>query len=300
MPDAAPPAAPDPAALFSEHRPRLLAIAHRMLGSPWAAEDAVQEAWFRLHHSDTAAITNPEAWLTTVLSRICIDMIRRRTSRPEVPDGGAIVDRAEVLEAEPDPCHDVMVADDVALALQVVLDTLGPLERLAVVLHDVFALSYDDIAPIVDRSPVAARQLASRGRARLRSVDVNAVRERGRTAVTAFLEAARNGEFGRLLQLLDPEIELRSDDAAVALATAGAAHGAPPLATSVQGADAVARVFAGRAAQAHCLVVNGVPAGAYVSDGMVHAIYLVTITDNRITAIDVLADPDVLASIRTN
>ena len=283
---------------FAVHRGKLYAIAHRCLGSPWSADDAVQEAWLRLQRADTAAIDNLEAWLTTVVSRVCIDMIRRRVSRRE-DSGRDATGEAEAAGAASgaDPADAVVLADDLALAMQVVLDSLGPLERLALVLHDVFALSYNDIAPIVERTPVAARQLASRARARLRTVDVTAIRARQEAAITAFLEAARNGDFGKLLQLLDPEIELRSDSTAVDLATAGAEHGAPVLADRVRGADAVARVFAGRAELTRPVLIGGVPAAAYITGGAAHAVYLITFDGDRITGIDVLADPEHLAPI---
>lgn len=286
----------DVSATFMAHRAKLFAIARRALGSPWSAEDAVQEAWLRLQRADVAAIDSVEAWLTTVVSRVCIDMIRHEAGRREdlhaewpVADGG----RA------PDPADAVMQSDDLAVAMQVVLDTLGPLERLALVLHDVFALPYDDIAPIVERTPEAARQLASRARARLRGVDVGQIRQRHDAAITAFLDAARSGDFGDLLQLLDPEIELRSDAAAVELATAGAAHGAPLLAPRISGADAVARVFAGRAELTRLVRIDGVPAAAYVTGRTVHALYLVTFDGGRITGLDVLADAGRMAALHT-
>lgn len=282
---------------FDQHRPRLQSIARRTLGSPWAADDAVQETWLRLQRAERAAIDNLEAWLTTVVSRVCIDQIRHRSSRPE-----DLIDEPEVVD-EPsegaDPSDQAMLADDLGLAMQVILDQLGPLERLALVLHDIFALSYDDIAPIVERTATAARQLASRGRAKLRAVDVDAVRSRQQHAITAFLDAARAGDFGGLLQLLDPEIELRADDDAVTLATEGAEYGAPLLTGTTRGGDAVARVFAGRAELTRLVLVDGLPAAAYVSDGVVHAVYLVSIEDGRITGLDVLADPARLASLHT-
>ena len=191
-----------------------------------------------------------------------------------------------------------MRTEDVSLALQVVLDSLGPLERLALVLHDIFALSFEDIAPIVERTPVAARQLASRARGRLRSVDVAAVRERQTAAIGAFLDAARHGDFGGLLQLLDPEITLRSDDTAVDLAAAGAEHGAPLLEERIGGADAVARVFAGRAELTRPVLIDGVPAAAYIADGIVRAVFLIAFDGDRIAELTVLADPDRIASLR--
>lgn len=294
------------AAQFAVQRPRLFAIAHRTLGSPWSADDAVQETWLRLQRADLARIENLQAWLTTVVSRVCIDLIRQQVAWREDlaadpsaaelsgdgPPGGGLpgADRA------PDgPEAHAMRTEELGLAMQVVLDTLGPLERLALVLHDVFGLGFDDIAPIVERTPTTARQLASRARARLRGVDVTAVREHQRTAVDAFLTAARNGDFGHLLQLLDPEVELRADAGAVTLAAAGAEHGAPLLERRTRGADAVARVFAGRAELVEHALVNGVPAAVYAPAGTVHAAYLVHLRAGRITALDVIADPQHLA-----
>ncbi|MGP9681977.1 sigma-70 family RNA polymerase sigma factor [Brachybacterium sp. AOP3-A1-3] len=303
------------ASQFAEHRSKLYAIAHRTLGSPWSADDAVQEAWIRLQRADIAAIDNLEAWLTTVISRVCIDMIRQQSSRREdlrwdgAEESGAAAERGGAGDtgsviapdvdgsSATDPVHTVMRSEDLAVAMQVVLDTLGPLERLALVLHDVFALSYADIAPIVERTPVAARQLASRARRRLRTVDVGEVRQRQEAAIIAFLEAARGGDFGGLLQLLDPEIELRSDDSAVEIASEGAEHGAPLLEQRVRGGDAVARVFAGRAELTRLVLVGDVPAAAYVADGVVQAIYLVTLDADRIARLDVLAAPQRLAAL---
>lgn len=288
----------DLAGQFATHRRKLYAIAHRTLGSPWSADDAVQEVWLRLQRTDSAAIDNLEAWLTTVVSRVCIDMIRQRVSKREDLDRDATVEaEADGTSAEADPAETVALSDDLALAMQVVLDSLGPLERLALVLHDVFALSYDDIAPIVERTPVAARQLASRARARLRAVDVTTIRARHEAAIDAFLDAARNGDFGKLLQLLDPEIELRSDTTAVDISTAGADHGAPLLAASIRGADAVARVFAGRAELTRPVLIDGIPAAAYITDDTTHAAYLVTFDADRIARLDIVADPDHLAGL---
>ncbi len=220
----------------------------------------------------------------------------RAGSRTERARGGGGADGETAGEVAADPSAAVMRSEDLAVAMQVVLEHLGPLERLALVLHDVFALSYAEIAPIVERTPVAARQLASRARSRLRTVEVDAVRRRQDAAITAFLAAARGGDFGGLLQLLDPEIELRSDPTAVEIAAEGAADGAPLLEHRVRGGDAVARVFAGRAELTRPVLVGGAPAAAYVTGGIVHAIYLVTFDAGRITRLDVLADPGHLAA----
>ena len=279
---------------FVAHRPRLHAIAQRALGSPWSADDAGQETWIRLQRADATAIEDLQAWLTTVVSRVCIDLIRRSGRRPEVP--------AEELSAEPggagDLAEEVLRTEELALAMHVVLDSLGPLERLAVILHDVFALPYAQIAPILDRSPAAARQLASRARARLRDVETSTVRQQQEGVIEAFLAAAREGDFGRLLQLLDPEIELRSDAAAVEAAAAALADGAPPLAPMVQGSDAVARVFAGRMHDVAMVALEGIPAAAYINDGRMLAAYLLRLDGDRITRIDVLADAGHLAGLQ--
>lgn len=276
---------------FTSHRPKLFAIAHRALGSPWAADDAVQETWIRLQRADTAAIENVEAWLTTVISRVCIDLIRRDVARREDLQWEYSAEEADRPE------DSALIRDELSAALHIVLDTLGPLERLALVLHDFFALTYSDIAPIVDRSPAAARQLASRARARLRGVDIADVRHGEESAITAFLSAAREGDFGSLLQLLDPEIELRSDPAALRLAGAGADSGAPLLDREVAGPDAVARVFNGRAHATQLVHIAGAPAAAYVADGIPRAIYLFRFANGRLASVDVLADEKVLASL---
>lgn len=213
-----------------------------------------------------------------------------------MPEEEAGADGETAGEVAADPSAAVMRSEDLAVAMQVVLEHLGPLERLALVLYDVFALSYAEIAPIVERTPVAARQLASRARSRLRTVEVDAVRRRQDAAITAFLAAARGGDFGGLLQLLDPEIELRSDPTAVEIAAEGAADGAPLLEHRVRGGDAVARVFAGRAELTRPVLVGGAPAAAYVTGGIVHAIYLVTFDAGRIARLDVLAGPGHLAA----
>lgn len=277
---------------FIVHQPKLRGIAQRVLGSPWTADDAVQETWLRLQRADATAITNLEAWLTTVVSRVCVDLIRQQVSRREESGDSLVPDIRSSSETPvgDDPSRVAMLSDDLALAMHVVLDHLGPLERLALILHDVFALPYDEIAPIVERTPTAARQLASRARARLKTVDARGLRAHQEGAIEAFLAAARGGDFGGLLQLLDPDIELRSDEAAVDLARTGADHGAPLLDRSIRGSDAVARVFAGRAELTRAIRLDGRPAAAYVADGMVQAVYLITFRDGRILRIDVLAD----------
>src|ERR671914_758172 len=205
---------------FEEHRTHLRAVAYRMLGSLSEVDDAVQEAWFRLSRSETSGIENLGAWLTTVVGRVCLDMLRSRTSRRVVPLGeplGTRVPEPLVSRAEGiDPEHEALLADSVGLALLVVLETLTPAERLALVLHDMFSVPFEEIAPIVERSPTAARQLASRARRRVRGAapvpDSDLARQR--EVVDAFLAAARGGDFDALLAVLDPDVVLRIDRAA--------------------------------------------------------------------------------------
>jgi RNA polymerase sigma-70 factor (ECF subfamily) len=283
---------------FVAQRPRLRAIATRTLGSVWDADDVVQETWLRLQRTDASTIDNLEAWLTTVVSRACVDHLRRRGARPdawadELPDETGA---AEDLTTE-GPEQTALRAEDVGLALDAVLDALGPLERLSFVLHDVFGLSFDDVAPVVERSPAAARQLASRARRKVRGADPEGDRSRRTEAVDVFLRAAREGDFGGLLQLLDPDVELRADDAVIASAAPHAGEGAPLLASSITGADAVARVFAGRAAGASVALVDGIPGAAYAPDGVARGVYAVRVEGGRITRIEVFAAPQVLADL---
>ncbi len=280
---------------FAAQRPRLRAIAYRMLGSYFDAEDAVQEAWLRLQRADAGAIENLEAWLTVVVSRVCVDQLRGKESRhedlaAELPDDGSA---AQSRGPEASALH----AEELGTAMLAVLETLGPLERLALVLHDMFGLSFDDIAPIVERTPAAARQLASRARRRVRGVDVTAERARQREAVSAFLRASRDGDFGMLLQLLDPEVELRSDAEVVAAAAAYGADGAPLLQSRLHGADAVARIFAGRAQQTQVAIIDGMLGAAYAPARAPQAIYTFRFAGDRITRIDVLGAADQLADL---
>ncbi|MBT2484070.1 MULTISPECIES: sigma-70 family RNA polymerase sigma factor [unclassified Microbacterium] len=275
------------ASVFDAQRPRLRAIAYRTLGSFWDADDAVQETWLRLDRADADEIDNLDAWLTTVVSRVSIDILRGRGApRDELDEDLPLHDGHEA-----DPETTAARSEEIGQAMLVVLDYLTPLERLSFVLHDMFALSYDDIAPIVERSPAAARQLASRARRRVRSVDVNAERMQRADAVTAFLKASREGDFGELLQLLDPEVELRADAAVISAASPYVDAGAPLLAPVVRGADAVARVFAGRAEQARLALIGGWPGAVYAPDGEVHAAYVIRFRDGRIVGMEVVGNP---------
>jgi RNA polymerase sigma-70 factor (ECF subfamily) len=277
---------------FQEHRRRLGAVAYRMLGSVSEAEDAVQEAWLRLSGSDPDEIENLSAWLTTVVARVSLNMLRSRKVRreepltPYVPD--PIVDRADGV----DPEHEALLADSVGLALLVVLETLTPPERLSFVLHDMFGVPFDEIAPLVDRSPQAARQLASRARRRVRAqpltpdVDVRAQRE----VINAFLAAARHGDFEALVATLDPDVVLRADGG-VALAGASA---------EVRGALAVARravMWSRVDLTMHEALVNGAAGVVATRNGAVFSIASVLVRNGKIAEMDFLADPDRLARL---
>ncbi len=273
---------------FEEHRDRLTAVAHRMLGSASEADDAVQEAWLRLSRSDADAIDNLGAWLTTVLSRVCLNVLQARRARPEVPLDADVAEPAAAASdasesSDADPLHEALLADSVGLALVVVLDTLSPAERVAFVLHDMFGVPFDEIAPIVRRSEPAARQLASRARRRVRREDADPETARVRQAklVDAFLAAARGGDFEALLAVLDPDVVLRTDEAGVAM-------GAAP---QTRGADAVAR-FSTRARGARPALLDGAPALVWMPGGELRVVYDFTVSADRITAIDLIADPE--------
>jgi RNA polymerase sigma-70 factor (ECF subfamily) len=275
---------------FQEHRPRLRAVAYRMLGSTSEADDAVQEAWIRLSRSKAAEIDNLQAWLVTVVGRVALNMLRSRKTRREepleahLPD--PIVDRAEGI----DPEHEALLADSVGLALLVVLETLTPAERLAYVLHDMFSVPFDEIGAILERSPEAARQLASRGRRRIRAADTtpDADEAAHQEVVEAFLAAARDGDFDALVAVLDPDIVVRGD------------WGSGTI-VEVRGAENVAR-RAMAASQRDGLVVrpaliNGAAGWVSVLDGEVYAIGALTLQNGRITTMDILLDPARLARL---
>ncbi len=279
---------------FEVHRDRLRAVALRMLGSSHDADDAVQEAWLRLNRSDTKAVDNLGGWLTTVVARVCLDMLRSRARKEMVSPGPT----PEPVAAT-SPEEEALLADSVGLALLVVLETLEPAERLAFVLHDMFSVSFEEIAPIVGRSPVASRQLASRARRRVQSdpavPDTSGATQR--EVVVAFLAAARQGDFAGLLRLLDPDVVVRADSVAIEMAAARASAGAPALSQEMHGVDAVTRVFAGGAKAARLMLVDGL-AGAVVSvGGRPMAVFGFTVRDGRIAGIELIADPEVLSEL---
>ena len=276
---------------FEERRTRLRAVAYRMLGSLSEADDAVQEAWLRLSRSDAEAIENLDAWLTTVVARVSLNMLRARKARHEEAPGvhmpEPIIDRTDGT----DPEHEALLADSVGLALLVVLETLSPPERLAFVLHDVFAVSYDEIAPIVDRSPESARQLASRARRRVQGEQTvpDADLDTQREIVEAFLAAAREGDFEALLELLDPDVVLRAD--------LGPFRGGSVV---VRGAEAVigqARSYAQLGLVITPALVNGAIGAVTMLDGERFSVGGFTIRGRKIVAIDFLADPERLRKL---
>ena len=273
---------------FEAHRAHLRAVAYRMLGTTAEADDAVQEAWLRMHRADTEAVDNLGGWLTTVVARVCLDQLRARTSRRQVelpPEQVAIAD----ADASPDAA--LRLGDSLGVALVLVLDALAPAERIAFVLHDVFDVPFDDIAPVVERTPTATRQLASRARRRLQGLtEVSARdRERQRAVVDAFLAASRSGDFEALLALLDPDVVMRADAAAVAAAVGRA--GAPVVLPELRGAALVADSFRGRARAAKPCLVDGRAAATWIHQGAVAAVFTFTFAADRIATIAIVLDP---------
>ncbi|MGE5636121.1 MAG: sigma-70 family RNA polymerase sigma factor [Nocardioidaceae bacterium] len=277
---------------FEQHPTRLRAVAYRMLGSLGEADDAVQEAWLRLSRTDADEVENLGGWLTTVVARVSLDMLRSRRSRREealdvrVPE--PIVDRVDGT----DPEHEALLADSVGLALLVVLETLSPPERLAFVLHDMFAVPFDEIAPTVDRSPEAARQLASRARRRVQrentipDADLHTQRE----VIDAFIAAAREGDFEALLQVLDPDVLLRADRGAVSIGASRVVRGAANVARQ-------AFAFGRLDIEVRPALVNGAAGTVTLRDGKPFAIAGYTIRNRRIVEMDILADPERLQQI---
>jgi len=274
---------------FEESRTHLRAVAYRMLGSRSEADDAVQEAWLRLTRSGTSGVENLGGWLRTVVARVCLDVLRSPKARREEPLGAHVPEPIVSREDRTHPEHDALLADSVGPALLVVLETLAPAERVAFVLHDMFDLPFDEIAPIVGRSPAAARQLASRARRRVRGAATvpNADLTRQREVVEAFLAASRGGDFDALLAVLDPDVALRADPAAVRMGAAA----------DVRGAKAVAETFAGRARAAQPALVNGAAGLVWAAGGRPRVVFGFTITSGKIVAIDLVADPERLRQL---
>ncbi|MEE2035333.1 sigma-70 family RNA polymerase sigma factor [Rhodococcus chondri] len=284
---------------FELHRSHLRSVAYRMLGSSSDADDALQETWLRLSRSDTDDVVNLAGWLTTVVSRVCLDMLRSRGSRREIA-----LDEHEHPDLHDDdrgtaPESQAVLADSVGVAMLVVLDTLDPAERLAFVLHDMFAVPFDEIAPIVDRTPAAARQLASRARRRVRGASATepADQQRRNQVVDAFLAASREGRFGDLLALLDPAVVLRADDVAVATAKAAVGSGAPALESELRGPRAVAGAFSGKARHARPVLIDGMPGAAWAPGGTPRSVFVFTVEDGMVTEIEVIVDPATLEGL---
>ncbi len=285
----------DLTAEFDANRRRLHSVAYRMLGSLTEAEDAVQETWIRFNRSDASSIDNLGGWLTTVLSRVCLGVLRSRQGRPEQPLETAEHEAADTASVE----DEVVLADTLGAALLVVLDTLAPSERLAFVLHDVFSVPFDDIASIVDRSPAAARQLASRARRQVQGSDssIASDRDRQREIVAAFLNASRAGDFETLVSLLDPDAVLRADRAAVRAATLNRDRGAPPLVAELRGAAAVAATLAGRAQGAQLALIDGAPGAVWAPGGRPRAIFAFRVVGETVSEVEVVIDPSTVAAL---
>jgi RNA polymerase sigma-70 factor (ECF subfamily) len=273
---------------FEENRPHLRAVAYRMLGSSAEADDAVQETWLRLSRAGVGGVENLGGWLTTIVARVSLNMLRSRTLRREEPMDPPATGQPVAPPNGTDPEHEAVLADSVGLALLVVLDTLTPAERLAFVLHDMFAVPFEEIAPIVERSPVATRQLASRARRRVQEAgpgDPPGEISRRREVVAAFLAASREGDFDALLTMLDPDIVLRAD-------TAAAQMGADAEAI---GPRAVAGIFSGRAKALRPALIDGAPGAVWTYRGETRVVFAFTFTGGTITAIEQIADPERIA-----
>jgi RNA polymerase sigma-70 factor (ECF subfamily) len=269
---------------FGANRKHLRAVAYRMLGSLSEADDAVQEAWLRFSRSDASAVDNVGGWLTTVVARVCLDMLRSRKSRREDPIETAEAAPSAAATQGLDPEQEVLMADAVGLALLVVLEKLAPAERIAFVLHDMFDLSFDEIAPIVGRTPTAARQLASRARRRVQGTDrlPEAELSENRRIVDAFLAASRAGDFEGLLAVLDPNVTVTADAGAMRIGAKA----------EMRGAELVARSFLGRAGGARTTLVDGAVGAVVAPRGRLFLVLRFTIRDGRIAGIEVMANED--------
>jgi RNA polymerase sigma factor (sigma-70 family) len=275
---------------FEANRTHLRAVAYRMLGSVSETEDAVQEAWLRLSRSDMGSVSNLGGWLTTVVARICLDMLRARKSRHEAPLEEHVAEMVVSQDYSVDPEHEMLMAESVGLALLVVIDTLTPAERIAFVLHDMFDFSFEQIGPIVGRTPTATRQLASRARRRVRGKGQDSAGSgvaTDRKLIDVFLSASRSGNFEQLLTVLDPEVVFRADRVAQA---SGASD-------EVRGAEAVAQFFLGRAAGARTALVDGAVAAVVAPRGKLLLILGFKMVDGKVIEINAIADPGQLRQL---
>jgi RNA polymerase sigma factor (sigma-70 family) len=275
---------------FEDSRPHLRAVAYRLLGSREEADDAVQESWLRLSRSDPDKVENLTGWLTTIVARVCLDMLRSRRARPEDPVGTQIPEPLTDPGEPATPEQQALIADSIGSAMLVVLDTLSPPERVAFVLHDVFGVSFEEIAPVIGKTAAASRQLGSRARRRVQGSGQmpTASASRQRAVVDAFLAASRDGHFEALLALLDPDVVLSRDAAAVALATGPAA---------VRGAHDVAQLFSGRARGAQPALIDGQAGLVWAPGDRLTVVFALHIDGDVITRIDVIADPGHLAGL---
>jgi RNA polymerase sigma-70 factor (ECF subfamily) len=282
---------------FEETRQHLKAVAYRMLGSVGEAEDAVQEAWIRLNRSESEKIENLSGWLTTVVARVCLDVLRARKSRREEPLDFKLSEIPAASWGNPEA--QFMLADAVGPALLVILDTLTPTERIAFVLHDLFHLSFEDIAPIIDRTESAARQLASRARRRVRGARSSQEEDdqRQQEIVSAFLAASRDGNFEALIRLLHPDAVLRADETAVKIAEMNKAKGAPQFARELKGAKLVADTMKGKATAAQLALVDGIAGLTWSPGGKPVVAFCFSIESGVISAIDIIMDPKSLGDI---
>jgi RNA polymerase sigma-70 factor, ECF subfamily len=283
---------------FEAARPRLLRIAQRILGSAAESDDALQEAWLRISRAEVAKVVNFDGWLTTVVGRVCLDGLKRRKSRhEELTPNGPRYGAASTAPGER-PEEEAMLADSIGVALLILLNTLAPPERVAFVLHDMFDVPFDDIAAIVGKTPEAARQLASRARRRVRGVSTNDdIATHGHDElVRAFLQASRAGNFSALLALLDPAATLRADPTVVAMGGAAYFH-TDGLETGIKGAEAVAQMFSGRALGAQFARLDGKAGAVWTEERNLRVAFRFTIMNDRITRIDLVADPASLAQL---
>lgn len=283
---------------FQENRPHLRAVAYRILGSNGEADDAVQEAWLRLARSDARTIENLGGWLTTVVARVCLDMLRSRKTRKEESLHEDVLEMPKNPRA-PNPAEEALLADSVGSALLVVLRTLTPAERIAFVLHDLFDLPFGEIAPIVGRSEPAVRQLASRARRRVQGGGESREDEgKKREIVSAFLSASREGHFDALLQLLDPQVRLYADDTTVKMTAANQGKGVLPFQSEMQDHRAIAKAFNGRAVGAQLALINGSVGTTWIGGGKPRLAFLFSVENGKIAEINVVMDPEDLEAMR--
>jgi len=282
------------AAQFEANREHLRSVAYRMLGSRAEAEDAVQDAYLRLMRSGAAGVDNLSAWLTTVVARVCLDMLRQRKTRREIPVDSAV----EAIPAADNPEREKLIADSVGVAMLVVLETLTPAERVAFVLHDLFDASFEAIASVVGRSPAAVRQLASRGRRRIQGAPTapDADRARQRDVIEAFLAASQSGDFAALLAILDPGVVLSADTAAVEGSRARASQNVPALASEIRGRDKVVEIFRGRLKAAQLAWLDGEAGLVFAPGGQPRMLVDFVIESGRIVEIAFVADPAQIAA----